>query len=277
MTPAYTSDCPPSDAVALIDELERLGTDSERTVRDGCSCVRAGMGCRQWCARHLEARADHRSGTRLGHLIVRPCSLCLRECATGHCFIFDANAVVACPRWPGDDSTVVYEPEAVEAIERRPLMWSGPDTPSPRDDLAAGLVGDPVDWVFADGSGDGDAAWSTRCPYWLVKSRTQAAAKALEEADTSTRQRRANAPPPQPTSSALSGTSLTRSHAMRVAHAPIEPVRRSGFNLSSPNGEDIHSVLESLAYGSLSTVARTAKPDRSTAPYARSRPQLVGR
>jgi len=157
-------------------------------------------------------------------------------------------------------------------------MWSGPDAPSPGDDLAAGLIGDPVDWVVADSgtAADGERT-PARCPYWIVKSRTQATAAALEH-ERSTPVWRGSGPP-QPVSSALSGTSLTRSYAIRQTQAPA--IRRLGtFDLSSPNGEDVHAVLEELNYGSLSLrgADRTAKSGRPSTPYARPRSsQLVGR
>ena len=205
-------------------------------------------------------------------MIVTPCSLCLRECSTGHCFIFDFDAVVASPRGPGDDSTVVYE----TASDRQAVMWSGPDAPSPSDDLAAGLIGDPVDWVVMDSRFDGERA-RARCPYWILKSRTQAAAAALENERPTQIWRGSGAP--QPTSSAPSGSSLTRSYAMRQTPAPT--IGRLGtFDLSSPNGEDVHAVLEGLQYGSLSLSGadRTAKPARPNGPYARPRAsQVVGR
>ena len=149
---------------------------------------------------------------------------------------------------------------------------------APGDDLAAGLIGDPVDWVVADSgtAADGERT-PARCPYWIVKSRTQATAAALEH-ERSTPVWRGSGPP-QPVSSALSGTSLTRSYAIRQTQAPA--IRRLGtFDLSSPNGEDVHAVLEELNYGSLSLrgADRTAKSGRPSTPYARPRSsQLVGR
>ena len=64
LMPVYTSDCPPSGTVAMIDELERLGGDvDDGAARDGCSCVRAGIGCRQWCVQQTLRKPDQAAAT----------------------------------------------------------------------------------------------------------------------------------------------------------------------------------------------------------------------
>jgi hypothetical protein len=97
------------------------------------------------------------SGSHLGYFIITPCALCLRDVNGGHVFLWSPKTVFVSLRplsahalpLPGADTDA---PGIVPERRTDCMTWASGSLPSRAADYAAGLVGDPVNWLIGSSS-----------------------------------------------------------------------------------------------------------------------------
>lgn len=136
----FSTEAPPPSNVAVLPQSHSVSS---------CGCARVSLGCTT-------------CGTVVGYHLLSICEACDRTFGSTptpgqpHAFFFHHSAVLASNRLGKDSAR--QSPTAVC------LQWK--DLPSLESELADGLVGDPIDWLYPAGRSKSSAT-----PFWWPSRR----------------------------------------------------------------------------------------------------------